>query len=80
MADVELDPPGPGTMIVTKPCPVCEDVSRVRVDQTKYQQYVGGKNIQDVWPDATSDERERLQTGIHPPCWTVLFPDEDEEE
>jgi hypothetical protein len=39
----------------------------------------GGRNIQDVMPDLSADDREFLMTGYTPEDWAAIFPPEEDE-
>lgn len=58
---------------LTKPCVVCEQISRVFVEQDKLNRWRGGELVQKVWPEKTADERELLMTGTHPECWDKMM-------
>jgi hypothetical protein len=43
------------------------------------EKYISRKeNIQDIFPELSKEDRERLLTGICPHCWNVLFNQEEE--
>ena len=56
-------------------CPNCRkfyvpDLAKRPDFTSKRTVWRGGKLIQDVWPDATSDQREQLVTGVcNSKCW-----------
>jgi len=53
-------------------CPICKKEYEPVLDILKYRQ--SGKKVQDVFPDATSIEREQLITGIcSDECWEEIF-------
>lgn len=46
-----------------------------------YEEWKGGKLIQDAFPDLNDEQREFIMTGITPEEWNKLFPgDEDDYE
>ncbi len=57
----------------TPACIVCEKSSTVELEKAKFERWVAGEHVQNVWPKKTPDERERLITGIHPDCWNEIF-------
>ncbi len=61
--------------IVTE-CPVCKSAHLVHLTRTqglRYGAYRAGKgHIQDMLPDLSADDRERLITGICPECFASL--------
>lgn len=54
------------------------DATRANEISVKVNRWLNGAHIQDVWPHATSTEREQIQTGIcSDDCWTAhLGPEE----
>lgn len=67
--------------IITK-CPVCKSVYSVHLTREqglRYGDYRAGKgHIQDLLPDLSADDRERLITGICPECFASLGEEDDE--
>lgn len=67
--------------IATK-CPICkrEYLVHLTMEQTvRFNDFRSGKgHIQDLLPDLSADDRERLLTGICPECWKTLEETEDE--
>jgi hypothetical protein len=68
----------PKIAIKTPPCFHCNSVSEIEVDDQAYNNWKAGQLIQNAFPNFTLQERELLKTGIHPDCWDILFPDEDD--
>lgn len=66
---------GPRTMTEfhTPACIVCHLTSIVELDTEKFDRWKGGEHVQNVWPEKSPDERERLMTGIHAECWKEIF-------
>ena len=61
-------------MEIQTQCPFCADQHIVDVDRNGYVQWsIGDKLIQDALPTLSSDDRERLLTGICPDCWNESF-------
>lgn len=56
-------------------CPQCKkryvaELAKRPDWEQRLAEYLGGKLIQNVWPDATASEREQLMTGIcSNECW-----------
>ncbi len=67
--------------IITK-CPFCRKESPVHLTREqglRYGDYRAGKgHIQDLLPDLSADDRERLITGICPECFASLGEEDDE--
>jgi len=59
--------------ILTNPCPVCFEASRLIVPADGYQAWVGGAFIQTAFPELSVDDRELLISGTHPKCWDALM-------
>ena len=64
----------------TRPCVVCGVATYVMVPSDRFAAYGRGAHVQDLWPEATKDERELVVTGTHPECWAATFGSGDEEE
>lgn len=56
-------------MIRIVKCPICNDKKTFDLDSEKYENWNGGELIQNVWPEMSPDDRERLITGYCPKCW-----------
>ena len=65
-------------MIIATRCPQCGKMKDMEVSQEAYQKWVSGTLIQNAFPELPADERERLITGICPPCWTKMFAEDDD--
>lgn len=67
--------------IITK-CPVCKkeySVHLTREQGLRYGAYRAGiGHIQDMLPDLSADDRERLITGICPECYASIGEGNDE--
>jgi hypothetical protein len=55
-------------------CVVCHTVHTIEVSKERYDAWQGGRLIQEVWPDSTSEEREIMISGTCPGCFNILFP------
>lgn len=66
-------------------CPNCgkiytPDLAHTSDFEDRYAIWRGGVLIQRVWPDATPDQREQLQTGIcSDKCWNEFLGVSDED-
>lgn len=67
-------------MKIQKTCPNCGKLQVIEVEDSQYNDWMAGKNIQIAFPNLTPDQREILMSGICPECWEKIFPEEDEEE
>lgn len=67
--------------IETRPCLRCKKKSEITVLKSDYELWQYGELIQKAFPEMPLDQRELLQTGIHPECWETLFPkDKNDQE
>lgn len=64
---------------ITTICPKCKVTKDIDVDETQYVKWQTGALIQKAFPHMHADDRERLKTGICPPCWNELFGVDDDE-
>lgn len=58
-------------------CPLCSGQTILSVPKTDLVAWVDGAYVQDAFPGLSPDDRERLISGICPPCYEKLFPEED---
>ena len=62
----------------TNNCYHCGEVNEIKLDFSDYMKfYTGEYFIQEIWPNLSAENRELIQTGIHPKCWNEMFPEED---
>lgn len=59
-------------------CPICKKVAGVNVKIEQLERIAAGEHVQNVCPELSDDDRERLITGICPKCWEDIFCEEDE--
>lgn len=59
-------------VIVRSTCMFCKKENNIEVNRAQYERWIGGELIQRAFPDLTPDQRESVQTGIHPKCWEGL--------
>lgn len=64
--------------VTTPKCRVCHQTGFVIAPEEGIQLWQEGAFIQDVLPGLTANEREQLVSGLHPRCWDVLFPEDEE--
>lgn len=50
-------------------CPICKDRVTIDMPAGAYTKWRTGTCIQNAWPEADLDTRERLISGICPDCW-----------
>lgn len=72
-------------MFPTPICTVCGKLSVVEIPVEKLSDVVRwrarkDRNIQEILPDLTADDRELLISGTHPACWDELFGKEEDDE
>jgi hypothetical protein len=60
------------SVLITKSCPFCHRRYQKNFDADAYKRWQGGVNVQDAFPDRSSDDREFLVTGICPECWDKM--------
>ena len=61
-------------------CPKCGKLQVLEVQDSQYNDWMAGKNIQKAFPDLTPDQREILMSGICPECWDKIFSEDDYDE
>jgi hypothetical protein len=64
--------------VITSPCIVCGEKSKMEVSVEQYINWRNGELIQVAFPDMSADDRELLKTGTHPECWEKMFPEKEE--
>lgn len=64
---------------ITTKCPKCKGITTIDVDETQYLNWKRGVVIQKAFPTLNADDRERLTTGICPPCWDSLFGEDEDD-
>ena len=63
--------------VITR-CPMCKKIASVNIKTEQLERIEAGEHIQNVCPELSDDDRERLITGICPRCWDDMFYEEDE--
>lgn len=66
--------------VITKECFICGKASTVVVPLDGWTAYKKGAFVQDAFPSLTADEREQLLTGVHGPCFDLMFPPDEGDE
>lgn len=57
-------------------CHHCNIKNIILLNNQDYLKWTAGHYSQDVFTWLSTDDREILQTGIHPDCWNEMFPEE----
>lgn len=61
-------------------CIHCRENNEIILNANDLAKWRNGELIQNVFPNLDYQQRELIQTGIHPKCWDDMFPQEDEDE
>jgi hypothetical protein len=61
------------------PCPSCKQVLTTEIPSQQLFWYNQNAPIAKVLPDLSLEDRERFISGYCQPCWSNLFPMEDED-
>ena len=56
-------------MFIVAKCPICGEVKKFLLPDAKVAEWREGRHIQEVFPELSADDRERLISGICPTCW-----------
>ena len=67
------------TIYQTK-CPKCGHEDAVFVRSSDVKKYEDGALIQNAFPYLNNNQRELIKTGICSPCWSKMFPSNQESE
>lgn len=57
---------------LNRECFICKGESRILVEEDLVKRWYNGEFIQDVFPHLTPEQRELMQTGTHPKCFSSL--------
>ena len=60
-------------MGITTTCPVCGDTEDIYTPSKNYIAWKDGMLIQNAMPCLSSNDRERLMSGICPACFDKMF-------
>jgi len=64
------------TCVILRQCPHCTKKYNIKLSVHDYTSWTDGKFTQNAFPYLDPDQREMIQTGIHPECWdAMLGPD-----
>jgi len=64
------------TKLYSKRCPRCHSFKVFKVTAWQKRKYMDTQElIQNIFPDMSADDRERLVSGYCPKCWDILFAD-----
>jgi hypothetical protein len=59
-------------------CIHCGEDNQIILDAVALANWRNRELIQNVFPNLNYQQRELIQTGIHPECWDEMFPQEEE--
>ena len=60
-------------------CPSCGMEKFIDVDEEKLDAWIGGKLIQDAFPDLSPQEREEIKTGFCEKCWNEMWKEVEDD-
>jgi hypothetical protein len=64
-------------VMATTRCPQCGDLKQFPLHDFKIRRWKQeGEPIQRVFPELSTEDRERLISGTCPKCWDSMFPEE----
>ena len=66
-------------LLFTKPCIHCGMTGMLVVPGEQALAWANGAHVQTAFPNLDIALREQIISGIHPSCWTEMFPTELEE-
>ena len=61
-------------VILNNTCIHCGFTNQLTLDAVSLANWRSGEYIQNAFPNLNYQERELIQTGIHPECWNDMFP------
>lgn len=61
------------TCVILRQCPQCTKKYNIKLSVHDYTSWMDGKYSQNAFPYLDVDQREMIQTGIHPECWENMF-------
>ena len=65
-------------VILNNTCIHCGEANQITLDAIALANWRNRELIQNVFPNLNYQQRELIQTGIHPECWNDMFPKEEE--
>lgn len=66
-----------GSVDIKTKCFYCGSIKILTVNAERYELWKAGMLIQKAFPSLSSDDRERLMTGICTECWDSMFSEEE---
>jgi hypothetical protein len=64
---------------IVRKCIHCNEETLITLDNDRFKAWqVDREFVQNVWPEATTDDREMLISGTHPKCWEEMWADDDD--
>jgi len=65
-------------VIIERICPNCKKQYDIILADADYERWVMGMKVQEVWPDWSAEERERMITGMcSTKCWNEYLGGND---
>ena len=64
-------------VILNNTCIHCGEANQITLDAVALANWRNRELIQNVFPNLNYQQREIIQTGIHPECWDEMFPKKD---
>lgn len=63
-------------------CPMCKKDNYVTVKESDYLHHCENpkSRIQDIYPYLNEDDRELMISGICKDCWSIVFPEDEEDQ
>ena len=61
-------------VILNNTCIHCGEANQITLDAVALANWRNRELIQNVFPNLNYQQREIIQTGIHPECWEEMFP------
>lgn len=65
------------TAVRCLPCLVCGEQSTLLVPSQEFENWKAGVSIQGAFPSLSADDRELLLSGTCPPCWDLLWSEDE---
>lgn len=67
---------------MTIKCVHCNEPVHIPISESRYIRWrdsIPQNYIQDEFPDLSASQREMFLSGICENCWSIIFPEEDED-
>ena len=61
-------------VVLNNTCIHCGEANQITLDAVALANWRNRELIQNVFPNLNYQQREIIQTGIHPECWEEMFP------